>query len=172
MSTWNHWDLRYLGLAEHVATWSKDPSTQTGSVITSPDNRVVSVGFNGLPRGITDTHERLHNRDLKYKLIVHCERNALLFAREDLTGFTLYTWPFMSCSVCAGMVVQSGIKRCVAPDLSVTDPQRQERWRDDMKLSEDIFAEAGIELILIPQEYYLEGIVEKYIQEGISGKNA
>jgi hypothetical protein len=41
-----------------------------------------------------------------------------------------------------------------------------------MKLSEDIFAEAGIELILIPQEYYLEGIVEKYIQEGISGKNA
>jgi dCMP deaminase len=137
------WDGRFLALAQHIAQWSKDPSTKTGAVIVDPDFRVVSVGYNGLPRGVADTPERLENREVKYKIIVHCERNALLFAHGPVKGCTLYTWPFMSCSVCASMVIQAGIRRAVAP--SSDNP----RWVEDFKLSRELFSEAGVELFLL-----------------------
>lgn len=136
------WDLRFLHLAEHIASWSLDPSTQTGAVITD-GKRLVSVGYNGLPKGVEDTHERLHDRELKYALVVHCERNAIIFAQKDLAGCTLYTWPFMSCSVCAGMVIQAGITRVVAP---VND---NPRWVDSFVLSTQMFNESGVEVRLV-----------------------
>jgi dCMP deaminase len=136
------WDLRFLELAEFIASWSKDPSTQTGAVIVD-DRSVVSVGFNGFARGVKDTPERLNNRELKYKLIVHCERNAILFAKRSLDKCTLYTWPFMSCAPCAALVIQSGIKRCVAPKSD------NPRWLADFKLTEMMYKEAGIQLILL-----------------------
>lgn len=136
------WDLRYLDMARYISTWSKDPSTQTGAVITAPNGSVVSVGYNGLPREVADTHERLHNREIKYKMIVHCERNAMIYAERSLHGCTLYTWPFMSCSVCAGMVIQSGISRCVAPESD------NPRWQEDFKLTQQMFEESGVELVL------------------------
>ncbi len=80
------WDKRFLELAKHVSLWSKDPSTKTGSVIVDQKRRVVSGGYNGLPIGVEDLDERLNNREIKYKMIVHCERNALLFANRDLGG--------------------------------------------------------------------------------------
>lgn len=138
------WDRRYLDMARLVSTWSKDPSTQTGAVIVDPELRVVSVGYNGFPVGVADTDERLHNRETKYKLIVHCERNAMLFAKRDLEGCTLYTWPFMSCAPCAGMVIQAGIKRCVAP------LNNNPRWVEDFKMATMMFTEAGVEVDLIP----------------------
>lgn len=138
------WDLRFLELAKHVSTWSKDPSTQTGAVIVGPNRTVISVGYNGFPLGVDDSEERYLNRDLKYKMIVHCERNAMLFAgRPGLGGCTLYTYPFMSCSVCAGMVIQSGIIRCVAPTLP---EDKRERWADDMDVARMMFKEAGVVL--------------------------
>lgn len=140
-----HWDQRYLDLARFIASWSKDPSTQTGAVITDPDNRIVSLGFNGLPRGVADLPERLNNREIKYKMIVHCERNALLFASRSVAGCTLYTWPFMSCAACAAMVIQAGIKRVVAP--ASDNP----RWQEDFRLSREMFAEAGVEVVEVAQ---------------------
>lgn len=140
------WDLRYLELAKHVASWSKDPSTQTGAVIVSPDNSIVSVGYNGFPKGVADTPDRLANRDLKYKMIVHCERNAIISAARPLEGCTLYTYPFMSCSVCAAMVIQSGITRCVAPPIA---EDKRDRWAEDMALSESMFDEAGVQLDIL-----------------------
>lgn len=85
------WDLRYLEMAKLVASWSKDPSTRTGAVIADPDNCIVATGYNGFARGVKDSRERYANRELKYKMIVHCERNAIIYARRDLTGCTLYT---------------------------------------------------------------------------------
>lgn len=137
------WDSRYLQLAEHVASWSKDPSTKTGAVIVDVNGDPVSIGFNGFPRGVADTPERLNNRDLKYQMIVHCERNAMLFAKRDLYGSTLYTYPFMSCAACAAMVVQAGIKRCVAP---ISD---NPRWQESFRLTEQIFQEGGVKLDLM-----------------------
>lgn len=137
------WDTRFLLMAAHVASWSKDPSTQTGAIIVDSNRRVQSIGYNGLPKGVEDTHERLHNRELKYLLISHCERNAIIFAQKDLTGSTLYTWPFLSCSVCAGVVIQAGITRVVAP---VND---NPRWVDSFKLSRQMFLESGVDVVLI-----------------------
>jgi len=140
------WDYRFLMMARHIASWSKDPSTQTGAVIVDHNRRVVSVGYNGLPKGVCDTHERLHNRELKYKIISHCERNAIIFAQKNLSNCTLYTWPFMSCSTCASMVIQSGITRCVAPPIP---EYLKGRWEDDMEISKQMFKEAGVELNIL-----------------------
>ena len=137
------WNQRFLSLAEHIAQWSKDPSTQVGAVIVDPSRRIVSTGYNGLPQGVDDTDNRLHTREIKYEMIVHGEINAILFAKQDLLGSTLYTWPFMPCSRCAGIVIQSGIKIVVAP---LNDSPR---WKDSFQLSQTMFAEAGVQLLLL-----------------------
>jgi dCMP deaminase len=150
MSDWNNvedpqrkmkWDTRYLEMAQLVSTWSKDPSTKVGAVIVNKDNEVVSVGYNGFPRKIFDTETRLNDRDIKYKMVVHGEVNAMIFAKQDLEGCTLYTFPFMPCSVCAGQVIQHGIKRVVAPYSD------NERWVESFKLTREMFTEAGVELV-------------------------
>lgn len=138
-----NWDFWLLGLAKYISTASKDPSTKVGAVIVDEDRRIVSLGYNGLPRGVDDSEERLTNRDLKYKLIVHAERNALLFARGSIKGCTIYTYPMMPCAVCASMVIQSGIKKVVAP---VSD---NPRWQEDFALSKQLFTEAGVQVNLI-----------------------
>ena len=137
------WNQRFLSLAEHIAQWSKDPSTQVGAVIVDPCRRIISTGYNGLPQGVDDTDNRLHTREIKYEMIVHGEINAILFAKQDLLGSTLYTWPFMPCSRCASIVIQSGIKTVVAP---LNDSPR---WKDSFQLSQTMFAEAGVRLILL-----------------------
>lgn len=134
------WDMRYLSLAEFVSRWSKDPSTQVGAVVTK-GKAVVSIGFNGLPMGVEDTDERLNNRELKYKMICHGEQNAMTFAHRDLTGCTLYTFPFMPCSVCAGRVIQEGIIRVIAPYSD------NPRWQEAFVLTRQMFKEAGVELV-------------------------
>src|SRR5262249_49768332 len=135
------WDQRFLGLAKYVAGWSRDPSTQTGAVIVDDKRRGVSVGFNGFAKGVTDSPYRYEDREMKYKLMQHCERNAILFAARDLSYCTLYTYPFQSCSVCAGMVIQSGITRCVAPPIP---EDKKQRWEEDMRWAACQFHEAGV----------------------------
>ena len=139
------WDGRFLELAKHVAQWSKDPSTKVGAVITN-GRRIVSVGFNGFPCGVKDDHERYLDRELKYKLIVHAERNAIIFAQQYLFDCTIYTWPFMPCSACAGMIVQSEISRVVAPRAT---PEQEERWGKEFETARLIFVEAGVRLDLV-----------------------
>lgn len=136
------WDKRFLAMAQMVSTWSKDPSTQVGTVITQ-GKRLISVGFNGLPPGIQDTGERLHNRELKYKIIIHGELNAMHFAERSLVGCTLYTFPFMPCSVCASQVIARGIKTVITPYVD------NERWNASFKLTEELFKEAGVALHLV-----------------------
>ena len=79
------WDLRFLEMARNAASWSKDPSTKVGAIIVDDDKRVISVGYNGFPKGVRDD-ERLDDRQEKYKIIVHAERNALLFM-QNLNGY-------------------------------------------------------------------------------------
>ncbi|MBY0357042.1 MAG: hypothetical protein K2W82_03495 [Candidatus Obscuribacterales bacterium] len=143
MNNQEKWDKRFLDLAKLIASWSKDPSTQTGAVIVDEKRRIVSVGYNGLAQGVEDLPERLNNREIKYKMFVHCERNAMLFAGRSLNNCTLYTWPFMSCAACAAMVIQTGIKRAVAPHSD------NPRWQEEFELAKAQFKEAGVELCLL-----------------------
>lgn len=133
------WDYRFLDLAELVGSWSKDPSSKIGAVIVDQDRRIVSTGYNGFPKGISDNEERLTDRETKYKLVVHGEMNALLFAERSVKGCTLYTTPFLPCSSCASMFIQAGIKRVVS---RFTD---NPRWLESIELAKALFSEAGVE---------------------------
>jgi len=143
MSTQNYdkWDYRFLDLAEFISSWSKDPSTKVGAVITDNENRIVSVGYNGFPRNISDDN-RLENRETKYKIIVHGEVNAILFANKSLKFCTLYTYPFMPCPRCASMIIQTGISRVVSYN------NMPDRWAEEFELSKHLFKEANVELKL------------------------
>ena len=136
------WDERFLELAKLVGSWSKDPSTQVGAVIVDDNKRIVSIGFNGFPKGVEDSEKRLVDREEKYAIIVHAEANALMFANTSVEGCTLYTWPFQPCSRCAGLIIQSGIKRVVSV---IHD---DDRWKKNFAISRKLFDESGITLEL------------------------
>jgi dCMP deaminase len=137
------WDKRFLELARHISTWSKNPSTQVGCVIADKRRRVISVGFDGLAQGVQDLPERLHNREIKYKMGLHAERNAIIFAGHRLDDCTMYIWPFMSCAACAAMAIQAGITREVAPF------NENPRWVHEFELAKIQFQEAKVELVLV-----------------------
>ena len=132
------WDRRFLQLAELISSWSKDPSTKVGTVITK-GNKIISLGYNGFPSKIDDD-SRLLDREEKYKIIIHAERNAILFANQSLDNCTIYTYPFMPCSSCASLIIQSGISRVVSYS---TIP---ERWKESFELSKNLLKEAKIPL--------------------------
>ena len=134
------WDKRFLDTAEHISKWSKDPSTKVGAVIVDDARRIVSVGYNGFPKGVKD-NERLEVREEKYKIVVHAECNAVLFAQRSLEGCSIYTYPFMPCPSCAGIIIQSGIERVVSYD------NKNKRWEDDFKTSREILSEAGVKVV-------------------------
>lgn len=137
------WDKRFLRLAREISSWSKDPSTKVGAVIVDDNNRIISVGYNGFPQGVEDSEERLLDRQKKYDIIVHGEMNAILFANKSLVGCTLYTWPFEPCSKCAGVIIQSGIKRVV----SIVNTNS--RWSENFSISRKLFTEAKVCLELL-----------------------
>jgi dCMP deaminase len=131
-------------MADHIKDWSKDPSTKVGAVIVRPDRTIASFGYNGFPRGVLDGPERYADRAEKYPRVVHAELNAILNAREPLTGYTLFVTPLHPCASCAGAIIQSGIRRVVT-----TADQDDNRWRDSFAVAASMFAEAGVQVEMI-----------------------
>lgn len=138
------WDIRFLKIAKEISTWSKDPSSKIGAVIVNDDRRILATGYNGFPRGIEDSDERLNNREEKYPRIIHAELNALmnaLYNGVSVKGATLYVYGLPVCSDCTKSVIQSGIKRVV---LTATH-NAPEKWRESWdNLSAPMFKEAGV----------------------------
>ena len=150
MDAFDKWDLRFLGLARTVSSWSKDPSTQVGAVIVRPDKTVASVGYNGFPRNMPDFPELYANRDEKYSRIIHAEINAVLHAREQITGYTLYTYPLLPCDRCMVQMMQAGIKRIVSMQGT---PQLMERWGPILEKSTKYANQGGLDITLISEEF-------------------
>ena len=142
----NNWDEYFISLAYNIASKSKDPSTKVGAIIVDNENRIISTGYNGFPRKILDKQERLINREKKLLYTVHAEINAILFARVPIEGYTLYTVPFAPCASCAKIVIQAGITRVVAPKAT---EEISLRWGKELELSFSMFAEAGVEVIIL-----------------------
>lgn len=144
------WDMRFIGLAQHISTWSKDPSTKVGCVVVGEDREIRSTGFNGFPRGINDDEERLMDREKKYPLICHAEENAIMHAARigvSLKDSTAYvTWP--PCSRCARSLIQAGIREIVYPETG----KIPERWIEDFTISDSMLNEAGIAVRTIKLE--------------------
>lgn len=138
------WDLRFIDLSMAVSKWSKDPSTKVGAVIVRPNQSVASIGFNGFPSQMPDFPALYNDRDEKYSRIVHGEINALIFAREPVTGYTLYTYPFMPCERCCVQMIQAGIKRIV----SLKPPKETlDRWAASFEKTKKYCQETGVELV-------------------------
>ncbi len=140
------WHLRFLSLADSIATWSKDPSRGVGAVIVSPMRQVLATGYNGLPRGFEDNIERLQ-RPIKYDLIVHAEINAIVqCARNGVSPVdaTMYS-SFSPCIHCSLAIVQAGISKVVTKQIDSGD----EHWNDSIEKSLMLFEEVGIEYVAI-----------------------
>ncbi len=134
----NKWDHRFYRTAQDVAKWSKDSEQHVGAVLVSPDGRQVSWGFNGLPKGVADTAERLGDRETKNRLTIHAELNAILNSRRDLSGWTLYvTKP--PCVKCALAIIQAGVTCVVCPPMCTSS-----RWCDDQNVAKGLLMEAGV----------------------------
>lgn len=138
------WNQRFMDLAKHVASWSKDPSTQVGAVIVNDKKQVISMGYNGFPRGVRDCQERYRDKATKLSFVAHAERNALDNAFNDVEGATLYSTLY-PCSDCAKGIIQRGIKTVVT----------SKEWYDrqaqlfNFETSKIMFEEADVEVVLL-----------------------
>jgi dCMP deaminase len=145
-----NWHEYFFALAELASEKSKDLSTKVGAVIVGPDNEVRSVGFNGFPRGVDDGIHSRHERPAKYQYTEHAERNAIYNAARvgiPLKGCTIYMkYCPRPCTDCARAVIQSGIVRVVGRK-SKPFPGKGAQWEEDLRVSEQMLAEAGVEVV-------------------------
>ena len=117
----NKWDIRFIRIAREVSYWSKDPSTQVGSIAVK-NRKIIATGYNGFPKTINDDSGRLADREKKLKLMVHGEMNMIYNAVEHgvkLEGSTVYIWGLPTCEECWKGLVQVGVSRVVMPDIEL-----------------------------------------------------
>lgn len=149
--TSNIWSQRFINLAKEYSTWSKDPSTQVGAVAVDPKTRrVLSGGYNGFPRGISDTDERLNNRDLKHSLVVHAEMNLIYNATRSgisLEGSHLYVWGLPVCCECAKGIIQTGISVVYVAESCVN---LKPFWIESWNKTKGMFLETGVDFSVVP----------------------
>ena len=141
------WKTRLISFAHEVASWSKDESTKIGAVIVTPEGHPLSWGFNGMPRGIDDSVPERHERPLKYRYMEHAERNAIYQANSSLEGAVLFCTHFC-CSDCARGIIQKGIATVVIDGANVSGNGFADRWAAEFAITEEMFNEVGIELII------------------------
>lgn len=110
------WHAYFMGVAKLSAMRSKDPDTKVGACIINQDKRIIGIGYNGFPQGISDQEFPWQRQGeflkTKYPYVVHAEANAILNATQSLKGSTLYVTLF-PCNECAKLIIQSGIKEIV-----------------------------------------------------------
>jgi len=146
------WPQRWMDMAMHVSKWSKDSSSKVGVVIVGNNNRLLSIGYNGLPRGCNDrvaTNPERHEsgNPEKYMWYEHAERNAIYNAAAEgiaLRGSTMFA-PNAACCDCARAVVQSGISRFIYYNDGPFF-ERQD-WVDRLNTALVIFSESGVAAI-------------------------
>lgn len=121
------WDEYFMGIALLSAERSKDPNTSVGACIVSQDNRILSVGYNGMPRGCSDDEypwgREGGNLDTKYFFVCHAELNAILNYRgSDMKDAKVYTTLF-PCNECSKALIQKGVGEIIyfSDKYSMTD---------------------------------------------------
>ena len=128
------WDEYFMGVAILAAQRSKDPNTQVGACIVSNDNKILSIGYNGMPLNCSDddfTWERDTADDNKYFYTVH--------SGGSLEGSKIYVTLF-PCNECAKAIIQSGIKAVIYRDDLYKDTK-------EVKASKRMLKTAGVDII-------------------------
>ncbi|MBQ0110506.1 MAG: dCMP deaminase family protein [Oscillospiraceae bacterium] len=136
-----NWDEYFMGVAKLSAMRSKDPGTQVGACIVNSENRIMSMGYNGMPKGCSDDcfpWEREGGMlDTKYAFVCHAELNAILnFRGGTLAGCKVYTTLF-PCNECAKAIIQIGIKEVIYLEDKYADT-------DGVRASKKMFDAAGV----------------------------
>ena len=133
------WDEYFMGVAMLAARRSKDPNTQVGACIVSPDNIILSTGYNGFPKGCSDDEfpwER-EGAETKYPFVVHAELNAILNCNgKSLQGAKIYVALF-PCNECAKAIIQSGIREVIYLSDKYADT-------DNVRASKRMLHSAGV----------------------------
>lgn len=140
------WHDRFMQMAIMVSTWSKDPKRKVGAVIVAPDLRQFSVGYNGFPRGVKDTNDRLYCKNLKLSLMVHAERNAMYNCPFNMKGSTIYVTKY-PCAECAKGIVQTGIRLLVTEKADFG----HKTWGPSFLTAELILKEGGVHTLLMKE---------------------
>lgn len=164
------WDEYFMKIADTVALKSKDPSSKNGCVIVDENHRVVSLGYNGLVQGADEAKMTLSERPMKYLFAIHSEMNALLFARRDLKGCTVYN-RMATCDNCLKYCLQAGIRRFVYQQFRVNS-----RSDDSKKSMSNIDTDEAIVrlLLAVPEvetlnitngKTYVEEILDSYAKD-------
>jgi dCMP deaminase len=144
------WDIKYIQLAKHISTWSKDPSRQIGCVAIGEKGQVLSTGYNGFPRDVIDHKERLNNREIKYQFTIHAEANTIYNATYNgvcLNNSTMYVYGLFVCNECAKAIAQCGINRVVMAKVNVKG------WETSCANALNLFDECGIKYDFIDLQY-------------------
>ena len=144
------WDEYFMGIALLSSMRSKDPSTQVGACIVNSENRILSMGYNGMPRCCSDDEfpwdKNENPLDSKYLYVCHAELNAILnCASGNVRGCTVYTTLF-PCNECAKAIIQSGIAEVVYMSDKYSDS-------DSVLASKRMFTTAGVNF----REYNISG---------------
>ena len=133
------WADYFMGIAILSAHRSKDPNSQVGACIVSPENKIVGIGYNGFPIGCSDeelpwARQADSPNDTKYPYVCHAELNAIMNKNAaDLAGCTIYVTLF-PCNECTKLLIQSGISKIVylSDKYHDTDSSRAARRMLDM----------------------------------------
>lgn len=145
------WENRFVNLAEHISTWSKDPNTKIGAVVVFDSSRqILSTGYNGMARGVDDTPPIRSSRDReeKYYWYAHGERNAIYNAARygiKMQGASIYLNCGMPCTGCAIAIIQAGITKVICKAGHPTGELSQ-KWKDEGDRSAQMFYEAQVKI--------------------------
>lgn len=144
MRTFDSWDQKFMTLVFQVASWSKDESTQVGAVIVGPSNKIISVGYNGIPAGVKETPKRL-KAPLKYLFTEHAERNAIYQTSSCLENCKMYL-PISPCADCARAILTKGIQEIVVSRYWDQILDRQPQWEESIKAGRKMLLEKGVKI--------------------------
>ena len=149
--------IKYYKLTVSMAElFSKDESTKVGSLFLYPKTmQILSMGYNGLPRGIDETIKERWERPLKYKLTEHAERNAIYNAAQSGTSLKDSIWvvSMFPCADCARGIIQSGCKMLISLKLEDSgSKERIERWKKDWEISLMMLKESGLNIIFLSKD--------------------
>lgn len=145
------WDQFYLKMADLMASRSKDRSIGIGAVLVK-DNAVISMGYNGFPRGVNDDIEDRHERPAKYAYTEHGERNSIYNAARagiSTLGSTMYTQG-VPCADCSRAAIQAGVKRLVV--YYQANDNMMAKWKESCAIGREMLDEAGVEVVVIGAE--------------------
>ena len=128
--------------------FSKDPNTKVGALFLAPNSlQILTLGYNGFPRGIDETQPSRWERPKKYYYVSHAEANCVANACRHGTPLenSIAVVTLFPCTTCAKLMIQAGVSTVVTKQPDFSCP----RWGHEFKCSHEMFAEAGVDMVYI-----------------------